>query len=126
MLVAPAPAAYTEIDRFNALSGKCWNVVAISNGRIYARSTTEGVCLDVSAPVPRVELQVPAQDAASIARDGFRFLLTSDTPGLYAIEWSEDLTAWTLLKSVDYASGALEVVDTASANPSTRYYRAHR
>ena len=58
-LVKPDPTAYVEVARFRALDGslssiagqavKCWNVPAISNGRIYARSTTEAVCLDVAA-----------------------------------------------------------------------------
>jgi hypothetical protein len=39
---------------------RCWNVPAISNGRIYLRSTTEAVCLDVAsdaaAPPPPLKL----------------------------------------------------------------------
>jgi hypothetical protein len=60
-LVKPNPTAYAEIARYRALDGlqssitnlpvRCWNVPAISNGRIYARSTTEAVCLDVAAAV---------------------------------------------------------------------------
>src|SRR5438128_1335882 len=59
LLVKPDPAAYAEVARFQALDGssssipgiavKCWNTPAISNGRIYVRSTTEAVCLDVAA-----------------------------------------------------------------------------
>ena len=62
LLVKPDPAAYTEVARYRALDGsqssipglpvKCWNVPAISNGRIYLRSTTEAVCLDVSVGAP--------------------------------------------------------------------------
>ena len=49
VLVKAAPDAYTELARSHVLSGKCWNSVAISNGRIYARSTKEGVSLDISS-----------------------------------------------------------------------------
>jgi len=68
VLVNPNPAAYEEIARFRALDGsrssisglvRCWNVPAISNGRIYLRSTTEAVCLDVAsvaAPPPPLKL----------------------------------------------------------------------
>src|SRR2546426_9706526 len=63
LLVKPDSAAYTEVARYQALDGsstsipgiavKCWNVPAISNGRIYVRSTTEAVALDVAvATVP--------------------------------------------------------------------------
>jgi outer membrane protein assembly factor BamB len=48
VLVKATPAAYTEVGRDHVLNGKCWNAVSISNGRIYARSTKEGVCLDVA------------------------------------------------------------------------------
>jgi outer membrane protein assembly factor BamB len=48
VLVKADPAAYTELARSHILKGKCWNYPSISNGRIYARSTKEGVCVDVS------------------------------------------------------------------------------
>ena len=48
VLAKAAPDAYTELARAHVLDGKCWNSVAISNGHIYARSTKEGVNLDLS------------------------------------------------------------------------------
>lgn len=48
VLVEATPKGYHELARFKALAGKCWNAPAISNGRIYARSTKEGVCVDAS------------------------------------------------------------------------------
>jgi outer membrane protein assembly factor BamB len=48
VLVKPAPSEYAEVARSRVLAGKCWNSPAVSNGRIYARSTKEGVCLDLS------------------------------------------------------------------------------
>jgi outer membrane protein assembly factor BamB len=61
VLVNPDPAGYTELARYRALDGtsssfaglvRCWNVPAISNGRLYVRSTTEAVCLDVAPAAP--------------------------------------------------------------------------
>src|ERR1035437_6450661 len=55
VLVNPDPNAYVEFARFQAFQfsetnhGKCWNSPAYSNGRIYARSTRGGICVDVSA-----------------------------------------------------------------------------
>jgi outer membrane protein assembly factor BamB len=49
VLVKATPDAYTELARSHVLAGKCWNSVALSNGRIYARSTREGVSLDMEA-----------------------------------------------------------------------------
>src|SRR5213593_2428128 len=50
VLIEPTPAAFTEIARYRALDGshssiarlpvKCWNAPALSNGRLYVRSTT--------------------------------------------------------------------------------------
>jgi outer membrane protein assembly factor BamB len=49
VLVKASPAGYEEVARSHVLAGKCWNSAGISDGRIYARSTKEGVSLDVSA-----------------------------------------------------------------------------
>ncbi len=49
VLVEPNAAEYKEVSRFDALEGKCWSTPAVSNGRIYIRSTKEGACLDIAA-----------------------------------------------------------------------------
>ena len=60
VLIEPNPNAYTEIARFTAFANydaytnKCWNVAAVSDGKIFARSTAEAVCLDVSIPALRM------------------------------------------------------------------------
>ncbi|MCX6997783.1 MAG: PQQ-binding-like beta-propeller repeat protein [Kiritimatiellaeota bacterium] len=46
VVVAAAPSGYKELRRFKAVTGKCWSTPAVSNGRIFVRSTKEGVCLD--------------------------------------------------------------------------------
>jgi outer membrane protein assembly factor BamB len=48
VLVAANSREYTELARAKVLDGKCWSTPVLSKGRIYARSTKEGVCLDVS------------------------------------------------------------------------------
>jgi len=48
VVVQASPRSYNETARTRAVAGKCWNNVALANGRIYARSTREGVCLDVT------------------------------------------------------------------------------
>lgn len=56
VLVEANPAAYVEVARFHAFlnynvdNNKCWNVPAVCDGRIYARSTAEALCLDVAVP----------------------------------------------------------------------------
>ena len=49
ILVKAAADSYQEIARAKVLDGKCWTTPIVSNGRIYARSTKEAVCLDVSS-----------------------------------------------------------------------------
>ena len=48
VLVEATPKAYLEVSRAKVLTGKCWSTPILSDGRIYARSTKEGVCLDTS------------------------------------------------------------------------------
>jgi outer membrane protein assembly factor BamB len=48
VLVEAKPDAYAEVARAKVLDGKCWSTPTLSGGRIYARSTKEGVCLDVA------------------------------------------------------------------------------
>lgn len=45
VIVEATPAAYKEVARFKAVTGKCWSTPAFSDGRIYVRSTKEGACL---------------------------------------------------------------------------------
>ena len=47
-LVEATPESYRELTRIKATEGKCWSTPAYSDGRLYIRSTTKGVCLDVS------------------------------------------------------------------------------
>lgn len=43
-----APDAYAETGRFKALAGKCWSTPALSGGKLFVRSTTEGACYDTA------------------------------------------------------------------------------
>jgi hypothetical protein len=53
VLVDPNPQAYKELARMQAVAGKCWNHPTVSGGRIYARGTKEGVCLEASPKTVR-------------------------------------------------------------------------
>ena len=48
VLLDAKPDAYKELARADVLDGKCWSTPVLANGRVYARSTKEAVCLDVS------------------------------------------------------------------------------
>ena len=47
-IVEATPGAYQETARAKMLAGKCWSSPTLSNNRIYARSTTEGISFDLS------------------------------------------------------------------------------
>ncbi|MGE5611936.1 MAG: PQQ-binding-like beta-propeller repeat protein [Bacillota bacterium] len=49
VVVEATPTAYKEVARAKVVAGKCWSTPALSNGRLYVRSTKEGACLDVAA-----------------------------------------------------------------------------
>jgi outer membrane protein assembly factor BamB len=46
VVVEATPNSYKEIARAKVVNGKCWSTPALSDGRIYVRSTTEAACLD--------------------------------------------------------------------------------
>ncbi len=51
VLVEATPKGYNEVARAQPLGGKCWTMPVVSGGRIFARNTKEGVCLDVAPQV---------------------------------------------------------------------------
>ena len=48
-LVEPTPAAFKKVAEAQPLKGKAWSMAVVSNGRVYARTDKEAVCLDVAA-----------------------------------------------------------------------------
>lgn len=81
VVLAPNPAAYTELARYQALTGTSWNHPAFSNGRIYARSNTQIVALDVAAAVaPLPALKLAASLLPEPGRLKVRVLAANGTP----------------------------------------------
>lgn len=48
VLFKATPSSYSEVSRADVLPGKCWTTPVISGGRVFARSTEEAVCLDLT------------------------------------------------------------------------------
>jgi outer membrane protein assembly factor BamB len=132
VLVEPDPAAYRELARYQAVAGKCWNVPAVSNGRIYARSIKEAVCLDVAAPPPprlrllppvcqtdgRVQLQIANVDGSSITAERLGGIEVYATSAVQA-----GLGDWAKLTSpLVLTNGVLRLDSTMSAAPTQRYF----
>ena len=47
VVVEASPEKYKEVARKDVLDGKVWSYPILANGKIFARSTVEGVCLEV-------------------------------------------------------------------------------
>ncbi|MGE3311567.1 MAG: PQQ-binding-like beta-propeller repeat protein [Limisphaerales bacterium] len=47
-IVEATPEAYREKAKADILAGKCWSTPSYTQGRVYARSTTEAVCIDLN------------------------------------------------------------------------------
>ena len=59
VLVETNPQAYSEVARAKILTGKCWSTPAVSDARVYIRSTKEGACVDVSGGMAQREHRKP-------------------------------------------------------------------
>jgi outer membrane protein assembly factor BamB len=81
VLIDPDSGAYAERARWTLFpnydpdGNKCWNVPAVCDGVVYARSTAEAVCLDLS--IPSLKL-VAAEFTGVEAR--FRITTTTGVP----------------------------------------------
>lgn len=132
VLIQPNPAAYSEIARFTALSGKCWNVPAVTDGRIYARSTKEIVALDVSVPPqPQVRLEVIRSATGGKVRIRFRNadgtpIESGRLPGIQVLASSDvaaQLAMWTeLIGDLQVQDGTVFLDELTEAWPQ-RFYR---
>jgi outer membrane protein assembly factor BamB len=112
ILVAPTPERYQELARFKALSGTCWNAPAISQGRIYARSIKEGICLDVRIPAPPpLRLLAPARQPDG----GLRFRLEHQDGSTLAPERLSRLEILGSTSLVDWTSVSNAVVSPDSS-----------
>ncbi|MSU03618.1 MAG: alcohol dehydrogenase [Pedosphaera sp.] len=114
VLIEPNPAAYTEIARYQALTGTSWNHPTFSNGRIYARSNNQIVALDVAAPLAplpvlklnvaflptkaQLRLEVAAQNGLPLDSDASgRIELTSSTAVTGTNQWTPLTALFTLI-----------------------------
>jgi len=134
VLVDPSPTAYRELGRFQALSEHCWNHPVISNGRLYARSSSEIIALDVappSIPFPPYTLAIshnPATARLSVAvRNEGDGLLPPDAGSRLTLQSANDFlgnaTPWAD-ESVVWTGSAGEWTTSLPAPESSRVYRA--
>ncbi len=51
VMVEATPKAYNELARAKVITGKCWSTPSVSGGKVFLRSTKEGVCIDLSGRI---------------------------------------------------------------------------
>jgi outer membrane protein assembly factor BamB len=92
VLIQPNPSGYTQLARYQAfrftssVHGKCWNSPAYSNGRIYARSTTGGIAVDVSVTPPPLITTQPRSRAA-VEGGSASFFVGAASPPANSYQW---------------------------------------
>lgn len=133
VLVKADPAQYTEVARFKALNGKCWNAPIVSDGHIYARSISEAIALDVSLPAPsplRMSSALRGPDGvfrlSAVSADG------ADVDPARAthifVQATSDLLApsnqWLGVNGpLTISNGMIHIEDSESTNFQQRFYR---
>jgi hypothetical protein len=133
VLVKPDPQRSSQVDRVQAFSSKPWNGPAISNGRIYARSTQEGACLEATPkPLPKLKLA-----PTSVGERGSQLLignedqspLDADRAGRIAVSATTDLSSapasWIELSPTPVlTAGLLRLDEASSASTARRFLKA--
>jgi outer membrane protein assembly factor BamB len=135
VLVKPVTNAYTELARFKAIpnyhdfTNKCWNAPAVSDGRLYIRSTAFVASFDLSVPslkfdVPRlaapnaIDLAIRTVTGAPLSSNRFTNLEVRATanPSLAVTQWNK------LTNSLVLTSGVVRVTNVLTGTNSQRYF----
>jgi outer membrane protein assembly factor BamB len=133
-LVDTNPEAYTELARIEPLQGRCWNSLAISDGRIYARSTTEAVALDVSVAQPAGPLHIAIDFSSSTeltltVRNADDTALDQGALSKIAVSSSDSLGGspnWQPLAASPILSGGKVTVTAPTPDAGAKYFRAEK
>ncbi len=133
VLAEATPAGYRERRRFGAIqNGVVWNSPAISDGRLFVRSTKEIAAFDVSLPPPPpLELGAGWIDALTIRITARNHDRTPIEPGreegmrvLWATDLARPAEEWDLVDaSWTRSEGALFLEQSIDRREEARYYR---
>jgi outer membrane protein assembly factor BamB len=129
-LIVPNPDSFTELARFQAVTGKCWNSPAVCDGRVYLRSTSQGAAFDFSMPelkmdcLPAVsggglQIRISTSDGSAVSSNRAAALellagTTLDAP----------MSAWTkLTNGPKVANGVVLFENLVPGTNSSRFFR---
>jgi hypothetical protein len=133
-LVDTNPESYTELARVEPVQGRCWNNPAISDGRIYARSTTEAVALDVSVAQPAGPLHIAIEFSTSTeltltVQNADNTALDEAAVSKIAVSSSDSLAGspnWQPLGATPSLSDGKITIAAPTPETGTKYFRAER
>ncbi len=137
VLVEPNPTAYRQLQRFQAVEGKCWNSPALNDGILYARSTTQIAAWEIAPSTPPAALQLAP--TVTYAGGSVRVVVRSAdgtplppsvTNGLSLLatdDPTQPIAAWlTLPATVRPVDGTIELEDNTAGNAPRRFYRTRQ
>jgi outer membrane protein assembly factor BamB len=137
VLVRPNPTAYTELARFTAIpnyfgdTNKCWNGPAVSDGRLFVRSTAYVAAFDLLVPAlvmdgpefvapDKFALSIRTANGTPLASNRFASLEVHSSP-----DPAQALPEWTPLASPAVLTGGIVRVGPVPTNGQPqRFFRA--
>jgi hypothetical protein len=135
VLIKPNTNAYTELARFKAIPGyhdftnKCWNSPAVSDGRVFVRSTAFVAAFDLSIPdlkmdAPRFNnpnafsLSIRTVNGTPVASNRLAGLevRAATTPALTVTQWNK------LTNSLTLTNGVVRVENVSVGTQTQRFF----
>ena len=135
VLIKPLTNAYTELARFKAIPGyhdftnKCWNSPAVSDGRVFVRSTVFVAAFDLSIPALKMDpprfispnafnLSIRTANDTPVTSNrltGMEVRATA-TPGLVVTQWNK------LTNSLLLTSGVVRVENVSVGTQTQQFF----
>lgn len=102
----------------------------IDEVRVYNRALSQSeIQSDLNRPIgayPALSISAPSQSGQQIAQEGFRLNLASESPALYALEWTTNFSAWQLISSVICSNTPFQLIDPGAMEAPSRFYRGRQ
>jgi outer membrane protein assembly factor BamB len=134
VLARATPTAYTEVARFLAIPNyadnmnKCWNSLAVSDGRVYVRSTAYAAVFDFSVPPLKLDppLFTPANRFELTVRTADGTPLDSNRLAGLGVRASADVnllpSMWTPVTNPLIFSGGVVRITNLDANAPQQFF----
>jgi outer membrane protein assembly factor BamB len=123
VLVRLNPDRFEEVDRFQAVEGKCWNNAALSDGKLFVRSTTQAAAYDLSVAAPAAP---PVLAVGMMGAGRVRFSWPAGATG-FVLERTSALTgAWADSGVTPTVDGTNRVAEVDTGGGTAGFFRLRR